>query len=112
MASQRSSKPCLSSAIHLRRRRRGSSCSSGPKPPVNTEKDLDDLNNQFEGLFGSKLIYSKRVFYQAEQGFNSTMPLGNDELMITFNMNTSPIASGTIAPSATNRFRYPNTSPL
>ncbi len=59
-----------------------------------TEKDLEDLNNQFEGLFGSKLIYTKRVFYQAEQGFNSTMPVGNDELMITFNMNTGPIASG------------------
>jgi type IV secretory pathway VirB4 component len=59
-----------------------------------TEKELDDLTNQLEGLFGSKLIYTKRVLYQAEQGFNSTLPIGNDELMITFNMNTSPIASG------------------
>ncbi|MBU0625738.1 DUF87 domain-containing protein, partial [Patescibacteria group bacterium] len=40
-----------------------------------------------------KLIFTKRVFYQAEQGFNSTLPLGNDELMISFNMNSSPIAS-------------------
>lgn len=59
-----------------------------------SEKQLDDLTNQVEGMFGSKLIYSKRVLYQAEQGFNSTLPVGNDELMITFNMNTSPIASG------------------
>jgi len=44
-------------------------------------------------VFGARLIYTKRGFYQAEQGFNSTIPLGNDELMITFNMNTSPIAS-------------------
>lgn len=58
------------------------------------EKQLDDLTNQVEGMFGSKLIYTKRVLYQSEQGFNSTLPVGNDELMITFNMNTSPIASG------------------
>ena len=54
---------------------------------------LDKISEDVESLFGSKLIYSKKVFYQAEQGFNSTMPLGNDELMITFNMNSSPIAS-------------------
>ncbi|MCX6778915.1 MAG: ATP-binding protein [Candidatus Magasanikbacteria bacterium] len=54
---------------------------------------LDKLTEDVEAIFGSKLIYTKRVFFQAEQGFNSTLPLGNDELMITFNMNTSPIAS-------------------
>jgi conjugal transfer ATP-binding protein TraC len=59
-----------------------------------SEKELEELNNQFEGVFGQKLIYNKRVLYQSEQGFNSTLPIGNDELMITFNMNTSPIASG------------------
>jgi len=58
----------------------------------NKEK-LDHLSEEIEAIFGSKLIYTKRVFFQAEQGFNSTLPLGNDELMITFNMNTSPIAS-------------------
>lgn len=56
-------------------------------------KELDKITEDVEQIFGSKLTYTKRVFYQAEQGFNSTMPLGNDELMITFNMNSSPIAS-------------------
>jgi conjugal transfer ATP-binding protein TraC len=59
-------------------------------------KDIDELDKfsqQVESLFGSKLIYSKSGFYQTEQGFNSTIPLGNDELMITYNMNTSPIAA-------------------
>jgi conjugal transfer ATP-binding protein TraC len=55
--------------------------------------DLDKISEEIDSSFGSKLIYSKRVFYQAEQGFNSTMPLGNDELQISFNMNSSPIAS-------------------
>ncbi len=58
-----------------------------------TKEELDKRSEQIESVFGTKLIFSKRGFYQAEQGFNSTMPLGNDELMITFNMNTSPIAS-------------------
>ncbi len=58
-----------------------------------SKEELDKRSEQIESIFGAKLIYSKRGFYQAEQGFNSTIPLGNDELMITFNMNTSPIAS-------------------
>ncbi|MBI4280620.1 DUF87 domain-containing protein [Candidatus Uhrbacteria bacterium] len=55
--------------------------------------DLDKISNEIESIFGSRLIYSKKVFFQSEQGFNSTIPLANDELMITFNMNTSPIAA-------------------
>ncbi len=58
-----------------------------------SKEELDKLCQNVETLFGTKLIYTKRVFYQAEQGFNSTLPVGNDELMITFNMNSSPIAS-------------------
>ena len=56
-------------------------------------EDLDRLADQAEDIFGSRLVYSRRVYYQSEQGFNSTLPLGNDELYITFNMNSSPIAS-------------------
>lgn len=58
-----------------------------------TKDELDKRTENIESIFGTKLIYSKRGFYQAEQGFNSTLPLCNDELMITFNMSTSPIAS-------------------
>jgi len=57
------------------------------------KKELDKVTEDVEALFGGKLIYTKRVFYQAEQGFNSTVPIGNDELMTTFNMNSSPVAS-------------------
>lgn len=58
-----------------------------------SKDELDQISSEIESVFGSKLIHSKRGYYQGEQGFNSTIPLGNDELMITFNMNTSPIAS-------------------
>jgi len=56
-------------------------------------EELDKFTQQVQSIFGTKLIYSKTGYYQTEQGFNSTMPLGNDELMITYNMNTSPIAA-------------------
>lgn len=59
----------------------------------NSKDELDQISNEIENIFGSRLVYSKKVFYQAEQGFNSTLPICNDELYITFNMNSSPIAS-------------------
>lgn len=59
-----------------------------------TNKDeLERVTTHVETTFASMLIYTRRAYFQAEQGFNSTMPLGNDELQITFNMSTSPIAS-------------------
>ncbi|HBA36651.1 TPA: conjugal transfer protein TraC [Candidatus Falkowbacteria bacterium] len=56
-------------------------------------EELDRLSDSVEDILGSRLVYSRRVYYQSEQGFNSTLPLGDDELYITFNMNSSPIAS-------------------
>lgn len=60
---------------------------------ADNEKELDQFSDDVDFLFGSKLVQTKRAFYQAEQGFNSCLPLGNDELNILFNMNSSPIAS-------------------
>jgi len=60
------------------------------------EKDLEALDKtseRIENQFSSSLIFSKRVFYQAEQAFNSTLPLASDSLQIFLNMNTSPAAS-------------------
>ncbi len=57
------------------------------------EKELDLLTEKTESLLASKLIYSRRIFYQSEQGFNSTLPLSNDQLMILNNINSSPCAS-------------------
>ncbi|MFA6587977.1 MAG: DUF87 domain-containing protein [Patescibacteria group bacterium] len=57
------------------------------------KEDLDKLSDKVESMFGSKLVFSKRVLYQAEQGFNSTLPIGKDELQVYFNMNSSPAAS-------------------
>jgi len=58
-----------------------------------TIEELDQTSERIENFFGSTLIYSRRVFYQAEQGFNSTMPMSFDELQVFINMNSSPAAS-------------------
>lgn len=60
---------------------------------ADNEKELNDRIEQMDALFGSRLVVAKRVYYQAEQGFNSTLPIGLDELSIYFNMNSSPCAS-------------------
>ncbi len=56
-------------------------------------EELELASDRIENLLGTQLIYSRRALFQTEQGFNSTLPLGNDELTITTNMNSSPIAS-------------------
>lgn len=60
---------------------------------ADNEKELNDRIEEMDGLFGARLVTAKRGYYQSEQGFNSTMPLGQDELGIYFNMNSSPCAS-------------------
>jgi len=56
-------------------------------------KDLDTLSERLETILGSKLVGTRRALWQMEQGFNSTLPLANDELSVAVNMNTSPAAS-------------------
>jgi type IV secretory pathway VirB4 component len=58
-----------------------------------TKEALNEFSEKIEQIFASHLVYSRKVFFQAEQGWNSTLPLGRDELQITANMNTSPAAS-------------------
>lgn len=60
---------------------------------ANSEKELNNLTERIEGIFGSLQTYTKRALYQVEQGFNSTLPLAFDELMIGVNMQTSACAS-------------------
>ncbi len=60
---------------------------------ASSKEELDRVTEDIHNIFGSKLIHSKHVLYQSEQGFNSTAPLGVDELVISFNMNSSPIAA-------------------
>lgn len=54
---------------------------------------LDETTKAVEDLLGQRLVYSKRATYQMEQGFNSTIPMGNDKLDVLTSMNTSPLST-------------------
>jgi len=56
-------------------------------------KELDKNSSSLESALGSKLIVTKRALMQTQGGFNSTLPLGLDELDVANNMNTSPLSS-------------------
>lgn len=59
----------------------------------NSLRELNKNTKRVEVLLGARLIYTKHAIFQAEQGFNATLPLGNDELFITNNLNTSPLST-------------------
>lgn len=59
-------------------------------------KNVDELNTiteQLESTLGGMLIYTKQSLLQMEQGFNSTLPLGVDELKIVRNLDTSSLST-------------------
>jgi len=59
-------------------------------------KSQDELNTkvkQVEATLAGNLIYTKQSLFQMEQGFNSTLPLANDELLVFKNMTTDSIAT-------------------
>ncbi len=58
-----------------------------------SEKGLKKVVKQVESLLGGKLILTRGTELQAEQAFNSTLPLCLDELEVIRNMNTSPLSS-------------------
>ena len=56
-------------------------------------KELDKFSSTLESALGAKLIVTKRALMQTQNGLNSTLPLGTDELDVACNMNTGPLSS-------------------
>ncbi len=57
------------------------------------EAEVDKTENQIKSMLESRLIYVKPALFQQEEAFLSTMPLGEDRLMIKNKLNTSPLSS-------------------
>ena len=60
---------------------------------ADTKDELRKIETQIESILEAKLVYIKPAIMQMEDGFNSTLPLGADKLMIGNNMNTSPLST-------------------
>lgn len=56
-------------------------------------KELDIITKQLESTLGGMLVYVKQSFMQMEQGFNSTLPLAQDELNIVRNLDTGSLST-------------------
>ncbi len=58
-----------------------------------TQEELTSITQHIETVLGGQLVYTKHALLQMEQGFNSSLPLGLDELDIVRNMTSSSLAT-------------------
>jgi hypothetical protein len=61
-------------------------------PAVSLE-DLNKTTKQVEATLGSLMIVSKKAVLQMEEAFKTTLPVGQDRLIITRNMDTTSLAT-------------------
>jgi len=60
---------------------------------ANTIEELNSITKKVQSTLGSLLIISKAATLQMEDGFKTTLPLGQDYLVITRNMDTTSLAT-------------------
>ncbi len=56
-------------------------------------EELKDIQRKIEGIFGQSLVYTKPATMQMEPAFNSTLPLGTDQLQVARNMDTGALST-------------------
>lgn len=58
-----------------------------------SDVELDKVESEIKSILEAKLIYVKPALFQQEQGYKSTLPLGNDLLEVHSKLNSSPLSS-------------------
>ncbi|MBI4065132.1 ATP-binding protein [Candidatus Gottesmanbacteria bacterium] len=61
--------------------------------PAKTLEDLNKTTKQVEATLGSLLIVTKKAVLQMEEGLKTTLPTGQDRIMVTRNMDTTSLAT-------------------
>lgn len=56
-------------------------------------EQLDRVTKNVQSMLGSLLIVSKKATLQMDEGFKTTLPMGEDKLMVTRNMDTTSLAT-------------------
>ncbi len=56
-------------------------------------RKLERLENELRAILESRMVYIKPALYQQKEGFNSSLPLAYDELLIHNSLNTQPLSS-------------------
>lgn len=57
------------------------------------EERIKKTQTKLESALGGRLVLTKTADLQMEHGFNSCLPLANDELEVNHNMNTNPLST-------------------
>lgn len=57
------------------------------------EKELEKMSKSIESILEAQLVYIKPAIFKTEQGFNSALPLANDELDVGTSMNSEPLST-------------------
>ncbi len=60
---------------------------------ANNEEDIKKTQTTIQSMLGGKLVLSKPADFQHQHGFESTLPLGIDNLEIYRSINTEPLSS-------------------
>ncbi|MDQ5950746.1 MAG: hypothetical protein QG639_22, partial [Patescibacteria group bacterium] len=58
-----------------------------------SKEQLDKVTKAVQSTLGALLIVSKKATLQMDEGFKTTLPMGNDKLLITRNMDTTSLAT-------------------
>lgn len=61
--------------------------------PADSLEELETITKQVQSTLGSLLIIAKVASLQMEDGLKTTLPTGNDKLVITRNMDTTSLAT-------------------
>ena len=61
--------------------------------PSTSPDDLNKTTKQVEAMLASLLIVSKKAVLQGEEAFKTTMPMGQDRLLITRDMDTTSLST-------------------
>lgn len=60
---------------------------------ADNDGELDKIESEIKSILEAKMIYMKPALFQQEQGYKSTLPLGNDLLEVHSKLNSSPLSS-------------------
>jgi type IV secretory pathway VirB4 component len=60
---------------------------------TDSPKQLDEIENKIRAILENQGVYAKPAVFQQEQGLISTLPLGEDKLLVHNSLNTAPLSS-------------------
>ncbi len=58
-----------------------------------SQEELNKIEEKVSHVFETQLVYAKPAVFQQIEGFNSTLPLNSDKLLINTALNSGPISS-------------------